>query len=76
MTEIEYCSYNKKWKVASAKMKEAMNLVLDQDLVAEVPDRYDVFAIFTVGKKYNTTFSTFDLYLTLKMNFVNCSFRT
>jgi hypothetical protein len=58
------------------KVKEAMNLVLDQDLVAEVSARYDVFAIFTVGKKYNTTFSTFDLYLTLEMYFENCSFRT
>ncbi len=53
-------------------MKEAMDLVLDQNLLAEVSARYDVFSIFTVGKKCNTTFSMFDLYLTLKMNFENC----
>jgi hypothetical protein len=39
------------------KVKEAMNLVLGQDLVAEVSARYDVFSIFKVGKKCNTTFS-------------------
>jgi hypothetical protein len=54
-------------------MKEAMNLILDQNLLAEVSARYDVFSIFTVGKKCNTTFSTFDLYLTLMMNFENCA---
>jgi hypothetical protein len=32
-----------------------------EDLVAEVSARYDVFSIFKVGKKYNTTFSTFDV---------------
>ncbi len=42
------------------KMKEAMNLVSDQDLVDEVAGRYDVFSIFTVVKKCNTNFSTFD----------------
>jgi hypothetical protein len=55
------------------KVKEAMNLVLDQDLVAEVSARYDVFSIFKVGKKCNTTLSTSNLSLTLKMNFGNCS---
>jgi hypothetical protein len=55
------------------KVKEAMNLVSGQDLVAEVSARYDVLSIFTVEKKCNTTFSAFDLYRTLKMNFKNYS---
>ena len=37
-----------------------MNLVLDQDLVAEVSARYDVFSIFKLGKKGNTTISLLD----------------
>ncbi len=53
-------------------MKEAMNLVLDQDVVAEVSARYDVVWIFKVGKICNTTFSNFDLNWTLKMDFENC----
>jgi hypothetical protein len=58
------------------KVKEAINLAMDQDLLAEVSARYDVFSIFKVGKKCNTTFSTFDLYLMLKMNFENGSLGT
>jgi hypothetical protein len=53
-----------------------MNVVLNQDLVADVSARYDVFLVFKVGKKPNTTFSTCDLSLTLKMNFENCSLGT
>jgi hypothetical protein len=55
------------------KVKEAMN---HQDLVAEVSARYDAFSIFKVGKKCNITFSTFDLSLTVKMNFENRSLGT
>ncbi len=58
------------------KVKEAMNVVLDQDLVAEVSARYDVFSIFKVEKKCNTTFSPFGLSLMLKMDFENCSLGT
>ena len=57
-------------------MKKAMNFVFDQDLVAEVSARYDAFSIFQVGKKCITTFSTWDLYLTLKINFENYSLGT
>ena len=53
-----------------------MNLVLNQDLVAEVSARYDVFLFFKVGKKPNTTFATCDLSLTLKMNFENSALGT
>jgi hypothetical protein len=41
------------------KMKEAVNLVLDQDLVDEVSGQYDI-SILPVVKKCNTNFSTFD----------------
>jgi hypothetical protein len=57
-------------------MKEANNLAMDQDLLAEVSAREDVFLIFKVGKKCNITYSIFDLYLMLKMNFENCSLGT
>ena len=50
-----------------------MNLVCDEDLVAEVLARYEVFSIVIVGKQCNGTISTCDLYLTLKMNLENCS---
>ncbi len=40
-------------------MKEAVNLVLDQDLVDEVSGQYDI-SILPVVKKCNTNFSTFD----------------
>ena len=53
-----------------------MNLVLGQDRVAKVSARYDAFSIFNVGKKRITAFSTCDLYLTLKINFENCSLGT
>jgi hypothetical protein len=55
------------------KVKETINLVLNQDPVAEVSARYDVFAIFKAGKKSNTILSTFDLDLMLTMHFENCS---
>ncbi len=51
-----------------------MNLVCDQDLVAEVRARYEVFSIIIAGKQCNGTISTCDLYLKLKMNLENCSF--
>jgi hypothetical protein len=47
------------------KVKEDMNLVLDQDLLAEVSARYGIVSVFKLRKKCNTTFSNFDLYLTL-----------
>jgi hypothetical protein len=50
------------------KVKEAMSPFLDEDLVAEVSARYDAFSIFKAGKKCNTTFSTNDLYLTMKIS--------
>ena len=53
-----------------------MDLVLGQDVVAEVSARYDAFSIFKVRKKCIPTFSTWDLYLTLKINFENCSLGT
>ena len=53
-----------------------MDLVLGQDVVAQVSARYDAFSIFKVGKKCITTFSTWDLYLTRKINFENCSLGT
>ena len=53
-----------------------MDLVLGQDLVDEVSARYDAFSIFKLGKKCIATFSTWDLYLTLKINFENCSLGT
>jgi hypothetical protein len=52
-------------------MREVMDLVLGQDRVAKVSARYDAFSIFKGGKKGITTFSTWDLYLTLKINFEN-----
>jgi len=38
-----------------------MNLVCDQDLVAEVWARYEVSSIIVVGKQCNGTISTCDL---------------
>jgi hypothetical protein len=57
-------------------VKDAVSFVLDQDFVVKFSARFDAFSSFKVGKKSHTTFSTFNLCLTLKMNSKNRSLGT